>query len=148
MLFKSSIKKTPTILQYAETECGLACLAMVFAYYEHFIPLATLRDEACISRDGTKASTLLTLAKQHEFHAEAYTLTLDDLAASQHPLILHWNFSHYVVFEGIQGNKVYINDPAVGRKVITLAMLDQSFTGVAVVLEPSFVSKKINRKIP
>lgn len=135
-------------MQYTETECGLACLAIIFSYYEHSVPLAILRDEAGISRDGTKASTLLTLAKQHEFHAEAYTLTLDDLAASQHPLILHWNFSHYVVFEGIRGKKVYINDPAVGRKVITLAMLDQSFTGVAVVLEPSLVSKKINRTIP
>lgn len=138
-MFKSPFYKTKTILQYGETECGLACLAIIFDYFGLKIALAALRDQAGVSRDGTRASTLLSLARQRGFEAEAYSLELEDLKKLPSPVILHWNFSHYVVFEGMRGNKAAINDPALGRIIVTLEVLNESFTGVAIVLKPSSI---------
>ncbi|HEU5281262.1 MAG TPA: cysteine peptidase family C39 domain-containing protein [Gammaproteobacteria bacterium] len=129
--------KTTSILQYGETECGLACLAILFDYYGLNLPLARLRDFAGVSRDGTRASTLLSLARAQGFEAEAYSLELEALTALPGPVILHWNFSHYIVLEGIKNKKVYINDPAIGRTVVSFDELNTSFTGVAIALTPS-----------
>lgn len=136
MLFKQTIYKTPIILQYAETECGLACLASIFSYYHLSLPLSQLRDESGLSRDGTRATTLLSIAKRHGFEADAYSMEIPALENLSEPVILHWNFSHYVILEGIQGDRVYINDPAIGRLSITRRMLDESFTGVVLAIRP------------
>ena len=32
------------------------------------------------------------------------------------PCIIHWNFNHFVVLEGIDGDRASINDPAMGRR--------------------------------
>jgi ATP-binding cassette subfamily C protein len=137
LLTLAKVYKTNSILQYGETECGLACLAILFHYFGLNLPLADLRDLAGVSRDGTRASTLLNLARQQGFEAEAYSVELDALSHMNHPVILHWNFSHYVVFEGIKNKKVYINDPAMGRAVVSIDTLNKSFTGVMIALQPT-----------
>ena len=50
------------------------------------------------------------------------------------PCIIHWNFNHFVVLEGIDGSRAYINDPAMGRRRIDMAELDLAFTGVVLTL--------------
>lgn len=142
MLKSRKVFKTKTILQYGETECGLACLAILFHYFGLNYPLSALRDEAGVTRDGSRASTLLSLARQHGFEAEAYSLEIDALKSVPSPVILHWNFSHYVVYEGMRGNQVAINDPAMGRVTISRNDLDESFTGVAIVLKPGALKSK------
>src|SRR5690606_37841117 len=52
------------------------------------------------------------------------------------PLILFWNFNHYVVLEGVSKEAAYINDPAHGRRTITLAEFDGAYTGVVIDCKP------------
>ena len=62
------------------------------------------------------------------------------------PCIIHWNFNHFVVFEGVKGKYAYLNDPARGRRKLTKQELDEGFTGVVLFFWPteSFTkSKKI-----
>ena len=56
--------------------------------------------------------------------------------------ILHWNFNHFVVFEGIKGGNPYINDPAVGRRKLTMQELDECFTGIVLTFEKGDEFKK------
>ncbi len=64
------------------------------------------------------------------------------------PCIIHWNFNHFVVLEGIDGSDVYINDPATGQRRIDMAELDLAFTGVALTMEPTAAFRKSGGRPP
>ena len=62
------------------------------------------------------------------------------------PCIIHWNFNHFVVLEGIDGDRASINDPAMGRRSVDMAELDLAFTGVVLAMEPTESFRKIGSK--
>lgn len=130
--------KTPVMLQMEATECGAACLGMILAYYGRYEPLETLRDLCGVSRNGSKASLILRAARQFGFEAKgcrALTENLDELKA---PLILFWNFNHFVVYEGHSRDTkfFYINDPATGPRTVPRDIFEASYTAVALSFSP------------
>ena len=136
--------KVPTVLQMEVTECGAASLAMVLAYYGCYIPLEQMRVETGVSRDGCNAKNIFRAAKSHGLNCKAFRKEPADLRKLPMPCIIHWNFNHFVVLEGFRGGAVYINDPAHGRRKLTMQELDESFTGVVLTFEKTkeFVKQK------
>lgn len=122
--------KTPTVYQMEATECGAASLAMILAYYGCYVPLERLRIDAGVSRDGCNARNVVRAARKYGLEGKGYSCGIRQLLLLDGPCIIHWNFNHFVVYEGIRGGHAYINDPGVGRRKLDVKELDQGFTGV------------------
>lgn len=129
--------RTPTVFQMEATECGAASLAMICGYYGRSVPLEQMRIETGVSRDGCNAKNILRAARKFGLEAKGYRKSLDALLQLKPPCILHWNFNHFVVWEGMKGKTPCINDPAVGRRKLTLAELDEGYTGVVLTFAPT-----------
>ena len=128
--------KVPTVLQMEATECGAASLAMVLAYYGRWLPLEFLRQECGVTRDGSNADNLLKAARRQGCVAKAFAGRSEVLRKKEFPLILFWEFNHFLVLEGFQGDTVFLNDPAMGRRTVTWDEFLTSYTGVYMKITP------------
>lgn len=130
--------KVPVVMQMEALECGAASLTMILAYYDKWIPLEQVREDCGVSRDGSNARNILRAARSYGLNAKAYRYSPERLKeVGRFPMIVHWEFNHFIVLNGFKGNKVYINDPARGNIVMTFEQFDEGYTGVCLMFDPS-----------
>lgn len=134
--------RTPTVYQMEAAECGAASLSMILAYFGKHLPLEQLRIETGVSRDGCNAGNIMNAAKRLGLECHGYRKKTEYLKAVETPCIIFWNYVHFVVFEGFKGKYAYINDPASGRRKLSFAELNDSFTNVVLTFKATSKFKK------
>ena len=135
---KKGVCKVPVVMQLEALECGAACLTMILAYYDKWIPLEQIRSDCGVSRDGSNAKNILKAARYYGLNAKGYRFEVDGIKEScEYPCIIHWGFNHFVVLDGFKNNKAYLNDPAKGQVQVSMEEFDEQFTGICLCFSPS-----------
>ena len=130
-------RRTASVLQLEAAECGAASLAMILGFHGRFEPLDTLRTLCGVSRDGAKASALLRAGRGFGLEAKGLRAEPSQIGGLPMPLIAFVNFNHFLVVEGVSDDRVWLNDPASGRRSETMTDFAQGFTGVVLTFRPT-----------
>ena len=123
--------QTPIFRQLIATECGAACLGSVLGYFGLWISLTELREKCQVSRDGSSAAGVLRAARNYGLECRGLAVDAKLLKKLKPPLILFWQFSHFVVFEGFDGLYYYLNDPATGKRRLDENEFFKGYSGIA-----------------
>lgn len=145
----SLFRRVPVIHQTESSECGIACLTMVFGHYGKSIDLFSLRQQFNISSRGATLYSIRTIAVQMGMTARALSLDLNELNVLRRPCILHWNFNHFVVLVSVKRNGFVLHDPARGRIIVSKAEASKCFTGIALELWPgsTFRRERVKKRL-
>src|SRR5215472_11781891 len=108
----SKRRRIPFIQQMSDTECGCACLAMVLGYFGKEVGLEEVRDVCGGSRDGMNALAVLNGANILGLRGRGVKVEIEQVSLLESGTILHWEFQHFVVLEGVGRSIVDIVDPA------------------------------------
>lgn len=125
------------IVYQSETgECGLACVAMLADHFNTNVTLEDLRDRVGSSSKGASVEHLRSAAAEAGMTCRTGSADLQDVLDATEPLILHWEFKHFVVLaprsKGILDKRHLILDPALGPRRLTRNEISEGFTGVVI----------------
>jgi ABC-type bacteriocin/lantibiotic exporter with double-glycine peptidase domain len=135
-------REIPFVAQLEWSDCGAACLTMVLGLHGKNVELREVREALHVGRDGVTARGIVEAASKFGMIARGVKADLDQLAELKRGTILHWEFSHFVVFDRMIRGGARVLDPAFGMREISREELSQKYTGVAVELQPGASFKK------
>ena len=145
---KARTERVAYVPQLTPTDCGAACLASVLAFHGKHVAIHEVRSRLGGGRDGVTARKILLAARSFGLNARGVAIEPDTLRYLPAASILHWDLSHFVVYERSSESHVDIVDPAAGPRRVPLAEAAPSLSGVALVFEPgaTFVREKPVRR--
>jgi len=130
------IKRFAWVEQAEEMDCGAACLAMLCRHYGINITLGKLRELANVTTQGATLDSLARAGEALGFGARGVQCTFDALAGFELPFIVHWEGYHYTVVYGISKEQVWMADPAVGFRKLSVAEFERGWSGTCLVFTP------------
>jgi ATP-binding cassette subfamily B protein len=136
-LWQRIIRRYPFFAQQSASDCGAASLVMIARYWGKRFSVNHLRDMANVDRNGSSLRGLSAAAESIGFSTRPVNASLDQLAKQNLPAIPHWEGKHYVVVYEITRKHVIIADPAIGQRTLTYAQFKVSWTGYALLLQPT-----------
>ena len=130
------IKRFAWVEQAEEMDCGAACLAMLCRHYGINMTLGKLRELANVTAQGATLDSLARAGEALGFGTRGVQCTYDALLGFELPLIVHWEGYHYVVVYGVSPRQVWVADPAVGFKKLSVEEFERGWSGTCLVFTP------------
>jgi ATP-binding cassette subfamily B protein len=130
------IKRFAWVEQAEEMDCGAACLAMLCRHYGINMTLGKLRELANVTAQGATLDSLARAGEALGFSARGVQCTFDALQGFELPFIVHWEGYHYVIVYGVSPTTVWVADPAVGFKKLSVEEFERGWSGTCLVFTP------------
>jgi ATP-binding cassette subfamily B protein len=130
------IKRFAWVEQAEEMDCGAACLAMLCRHYGINITLGKLRELANVTAQGATLDSLARAGEALGFGARGVQCTYDALQGFELPFIVHWEGYHYVIVYGVSPDHVWVADPAIGFKKLSVEEFERGWSGTCLVFTP------------
>ena len=136
--------KYKIVLQPDETNCGVACLSMICAYYGiKNMSLSIIRNFAQTDREGNSIYSITKAAEKLNMKSKAYACTKEDLLSDRvkYPMIVHTLvqglYNHYQVLFEANEKRVTLGDPANGLVTLTWNEFDKIWTKKIIMFWPT-----------
>ncbi|TEU16568.1 MAG: hypothetical protein E3J21_10330 [Anaerolineales bacterium] len=140
--------KLPFRRQETPSSCAVACLRIILEHHGFVISEAELRKRCQTSELGTRVENLLSCARAFGFEAEIENLTVERLKElldeGVYPIAYinmfptsHIPYTHTVIVESYEGNRLLVVDPLAEPREIRLSEFLESwafYDNMAVVL--------------
>ncbi len=131
------LREQQVTIQQLDYSCGSAAVSTIFTYYlrqpvsekeviEHILRTGDL--EKIIRRRGFSLLELKNFAESHGAIAEGYAMDFEALAGVEVPVIVPMKFTdrlHFVVYRGVRRDRVFLADPALGKRTMSAEEFDQ-----------------------
>jgi subfamily B ATP-binding cassette protein HlyB/CyaB len=135
-LGQNVIRRFAWIQQAEEMDCGAACLAMVCKHYGVGMTLGKLRELANVTTQGATLDSLARTAESIGFTTRALQCTFDTLRGFDLPFIVHWEGYHYIVVYGVSSSQVWVADPALGFRKLSVEEFERGWRGTCLTFMP------------
>lgn len=130
--------RTPTAIQFESTECGAVSLYIILGFYGKWLSLEELRKSCQVGRDGANLANTAKAAQSFDLDVELFQFDAEELErAFKSPCIIFWNRNHFLVVEGFGRGRVYLSDPARGKRKVTRSEFEEGFSHFCLFLKPS-----------
>jgi subfamily B ATP-binding cassette protein HlyB/CyaB len=130
------IRRFAWIQQAEEMDCGAACLAMICKHYGIGMTLGKLRELANVTTQGATLDSLARTGESIGFTTRGVQCTFDTLRGFDLPFIVHWEGYHYVVVYGVSSAQVWVADPGVGFKTLSVEEFERGWNGTCLTFAP------------
>jgi ATP-binding cassette subfamily B protein len=130
------IRRFAWVQQAEEMDCGAACLAMICKHYGIDMSLGKLRELANVTTQGATLESLARTGESLGFTTRGVQCTFDTLRSFDLPFIVHWEGYHYVVVYGVSSGQVWLADPAVGFRKLSVDEFERGWSGTCLSFTP------------
>ncbi|OUL80277.1 peptidase domain-containing ABC transporter [Paraburkholderia hospita] len=130
------IRRFGLVEQAEEMDCGAACLAMICKHYGIPMTLGKLRELANVTTQGATLDSLARAGESLGFTARGVQCTFDSLRGFDLPFIVHWEGYHYIIVYGVSKDRVWLADPALGFRKLSLEDFERGWSGTCLLFSP------------
>jgi ATP-binding cassette, subfamily B, bacterial HlyB/CyaB len=135
-LGENVIRRFTWVQQAEEMDCGAACLAMICKHYGIGMTLGKLRELANVTTQGATLESLARTGESLGFTTRGMECTFDTLRGFELPFIVHWEGYHYIVVYGLSSTQVWVADPAVGFRKLSVEEFERGWKGTCLTFSP------------
>jgi ATP-binding cassette subfamily B protein RaxB len=134
---RSGWRQLPMIYQSVNSECALACAAMLSCYWGAKTDIHAVRSVVGGATFGLTFKQLRQLLARLGMQPRVVQVAPDSLGRVRCPAILHWGLSHFVVLKKATRHHVYIHDPDRGSLRLTRREVGRKLSGWAIEARPA-----------
>lgn len=125
------------ILQTNQSDCLLACAAMIMETYGCKVPVYKLVEKVELSMAGSTVLQLKETLEEFGFTVDGYRLDKEKLSQTKLPLIAYVNNGHFIVISKVRKNSIIGIDPAIGRIAYSNDEFGKMYSGVVIKIQKS-----------